>query len=691
MKITIGKKIGLGFLGLVIITTLLGGMAIWTMSQAAGKARTMSVEDIPKVTVANSIERMSLLTMFEMRGYSLSEDTAFLQRARQNLEEVKQHLKEASTLAKAQNIPDLTTAIEKISEHVRQYETLSNTTVAATEALEKDRANMDVAAQQYMKACADYLEMQKNTLQASLQNPGDGAELQDRINKIAIANDIIDLGNAIRVGNFKAQANRDPQHFRQTQKKFDDLFPKLDGLRAITKQDNNLQQIAACRAAGEAYREAMTSFLAHWLEREDLAAKRTIAANAVIAQAKATALDGLDETTKAAQTSSASLSQGNLVLIGGLLLAIAISIAVAIIITRMITRPLALAVGVVENVAQGDLTKKVEVKSEDEIGQMLTALNQMIDNVRNIVGDVTSASNNVASGSEELSATAQQLSQGASEQAASAEETTSSMEEMTSSIQQNADNAKQTDKLATQAATDAQNSGEAVAKTVAAMKDIAAKINIIEEIARKTDLLALNAAVEAARAGEHGKGFAVVASEVRKLAERSQTAAAEISRLTAGGVTLAEGAGEMLLKLVPDIRKTAGLVQEIAAASAEQNTGAAQVNKAIQQLDQVIQQNSSASEEMASTAEELTSQAQQLQASISFFKVGTDQTKTTHATASAKQPQTSVGAKNGRPARSHPTETRTPSRNGHAAGKEIVLATSRGSNGDAEDKEFERY
>jgi methyl-accepting chemotaxis protein len=195
------------------------------------------------------------------------------------------------------------------------------------------------------------------------------------------------------------------------------------------------------------------------------------------------------------------------------------------------------------------------------------------------------------------------------------------MEEMASSIQQNADNARQTDKIASKAAEDGRTSGEAVARTVQAMKEVAEKINIIEEIARKTDLLALNAAVEAARAGEHGKGFAVVASEVRKLAERSQTAAAEISRLTSDGVKTADGAGQLLAKLVPDIQKTAELVREIAAASVEQSTGATQVNRAIQQLDQVIQQNAAASEEMASTAEELSSQAEVLQSAVAFFKV----------------------------------------------------------------------
>lgn len=246
---------------------------------------------------------------------------------------------------------------------------------------------------------------------------------------------------------------------------------------------------------------------------------------------------------------------------------------------------------------------------------------------------------NVASGSEQMSATAQQLSQGAAEQAASAEECTSSMEEMGASVLQNADNAKQTDKIATKAAEDAISSGEAVSQTLRAMKEIAEKISIIDEISRKTDLLALNAAVEAARAGEHGKGFAVVASEVRKLAERSQIAAAEISRLTADGVQRADGAGQMLARLVPDILKTAELVREIAAASAEQGAGTTQVGKAMLQLDQVIQQNASASEEMSTGSDALSDQAGLLQSAISFFKVA--ETK-----AQSRPPQaTSLGRK----------------------------------------------
>ena len=273
------------------------------------------------------------------------------------------------------------------------------------------------------------------------------------------------------------------------------------------------------------------------------------------------------------------------------------------------------------SISRGNLDVHFENKKGGLIG-VYGDMREMVDQITQVVGEVRSASDNVASGSQELSASSETLSQGATEQAASVEEVSSSMEEMGANIRQNADNAQQTEKIALQAAQDAEKGGEAVQGTVHAMKEIAEKISIIEEIARQTNLLALNAAIEAARAGEHGKGFAVVAAEVRKLAERSGQAAGEISELSANSVEIAEQAGEMLKKIVPDIQKTAELIQEIAAASNEQNSGAEQINKAVQQLDQVIQQNASASEEMASTSEELSSQAEQLQSTMEFFHLG---------------------------------------------------------------------
>jgi methyl-accepting chemotaxis protein len=313
-------------------------------------------------------------------------------------------------------------------------------------------------------------------------------------------------------------------------------------------------------------------------------------------------------------------STARLELISMVAASLAIAIGTALWIALSISRGLGRAVELASGVAAGDLTQRIEVKTNDEVRDLVEALNRMTAKLKDVVAEVASAAENVSSGSQELSASAEQLSQGATEQASSTEEASSSMEEMASNIKQNAENAGQTEKIARQSAKDAQSSGEAVGRAVEAMQTIAEKITIVQEIARQTDLLALNAAVEAARAGEHGKGFAVVASEVRKLAERSQAAATEISTLSTDTVKAAQEAGEMLAKLVPDIKKTAELVEEITAACREQDTGADQINQAIQQLDKVTQQNAGASEEASATSEELAAQAEQLQSTIAFFR-----------------------------------------------------------------------
>lgn len=348
------------------------------------------------------------------------------------------------------------------------------------------------------------------------------------------------------------------------------------------------------------------------------------------------------------------------ILIGAVAALLVFSAAMALWISLNISRGLKRASELADAVAIGDLQKEIEHKTNDEIRDLVNAMRQMTSNLRNtaeiankisngdltispkplsdkdtlgialqqmverlrgVVADALSASDNVSSGSQELSSSSEQVSQGATEQASAAEEASAAMEEMAANIRQNADNAAQTEKIARQSSKDAEASGDAVNRAVNAMRIIAEKIGIVQEIARQTDLLALNAAVEAARAGEHGKGFAVVASEVRKLAERSQSAAAEISAMSANTVTAAQDAGDMLGRLVPDIRKTAELVSEISAACREQDIGAAQINEAIQQLDKVTQQNAGASEQMSATSEELAAQAEELQSSIAFFTV----------------------------------------------------------------------
>ncbi len=346
-------------------------------------------------------------------------------------------------------------------------------------------------------------------------------------------------------------------------------------------------------------------------------------------------------------------------------------------------------VGVAERISRGDLTARVRILSDrDKLG---IALTEMTEKLRAVMAEFITGASNVASGSQQMSATAEQLSQGATEQAAAAEQASSSMEEMAASIRQNSDNARQTEIIADKASKDAEESGAAVTQTVTAMRSIAEKIGIIEEIARQTNMLALNAAIEAARAGEQGRGFAVVADAVRKLAERSQASAKEISELSNSSVQIAEAAGDMINRIVPDIRRTAELVKEISAASSEQNSGSEQISQALVQLDQVIQLNASTSEELSATSEELAAQAEQLQSQISFFTIGDE--KGRYLDTPRRMPPKSDRKKSKESDFTAKAVLPAPRAGVKGAGEEKGIALNMDDDGwgDEKDREFESY
>lgn len=607
-NLLLSKKIGGGFAIVLIITAAVAYIGWQSMYGIVDRSE--------KGDEMNLLVKGILEARRHEKNFILRKESLYVDKVHQNIEQIKTQAESSRSKFHKQTNKEL---MDRVLLDGQAYIAAFDRYVELEEQKKAFLEKMQTGANRMLaEASAMHEEQGQQFREIMTEDPLDKNKIEDKFHKTTSAADIQRLILLTQKNVLEFIRTGSEQAIDEARTHFESGLMISQAMTSEFKNQTNIEKGRQLISDLKLYQDAFLAFV-------DLLQKQKIQDQNMVTSAR-TAIKACNEAREnQKEQMNVQISSANFFLIGATCVALVLGMLIAFVITRAIVKAMQKGVVAAEGMSGGDMTVSIDIDQKDEIGLLAGALNAMVLKLKQIVVDVQSTSDNVASGSQELSASAEQLSQGATEQAAAIEEVSSSIEEMAANIRQNAENAFQTEKIAVKVAEDAQETGEAVHETVDAMKNIAAKISIIEEIARNTNLLALNAAIEAARAGEHGKGFAVVAAEVRKLAENSGNAAAEIGELSSSSVAKAEHAGKMLNDIVPDIRKTADLVQEIAAASKEQDAGAEQINQAVQQLDQVVQQNAAASEEMAATSEELSAQAAQLQSVMAFFNIGNGQ------------------------------------------------------------------
>jgi methyl-accepting chemotaxis protein len=574
----IGIKLLLGFFAVIVLTVVVG-LAGWIGLSGVSK-RANNTENM------GSIVQYILEARREEKNFIIRKDEASIKKQADAYEKTIALAKQAKDLFKLKKQQD---QMDQIIEQVNNYQKTFLSYIEAENAKNQAMEKMRQDARQVLANA----ENQKNLRQTN----------NDLVNEL-----MINLLMARKAE--KEYIISNDEKYKTEQKQY------WGAAKNYAERINNQQSTENSRellSNVESYKSAFDQFVSLLDNQTDMDKTMVETARQAIATCKETQQEQV-------MLMKAETARSFSIISIFTLLAIALSIIITYAITSAIVNPVKKGVEFAQNIAGGDLTVTINVDRKDEIGQLVNALRQMAEKIKEIVLEVQEGANQITAASQEISSASQNMSQGATEQAASLEEISSSMEQMVANIKQNADNAQETQKIASQSVGAITTGSTSTMQSLDAMQNIANKILIINDIASQTNILALNAAVEAARAGDVGKGFAVVATEVRKLAERSRIAADEISILSKNGVAISQMSGQQLLDIVPQIEKTANLVQEITAASLEQDTGADQINSAIQQLNMVSQQNASASEEMAANSEELASQALSLQQIISYFK-----------------------------------------------------------------------
>lgn len=634
----LSAKMVSGFGLLIVIAAALGGLAIQSMWNVSTEAAKLANEYVPEVAVANNVERHSLLTMYNIRGYAFKEDDSFLTIGTAEMEKIRSFLKDADDLAaRSEHLVTLKGAVDEMRGKVAEYEGLCNQTVTLINRTRALRETLNTSAQSYMDACYSYLKDQTTKFRTELSGesvtaqtqaaeepaapapavdgaqdaateskdkvaepaepvqaaavPADagnaptGLQKAERLDKITAINDIIDVGNTIRIACYESQALNDGTLIEKVLPEFDKVATMLSELRAVTHIQTTFPLLDQIQQGADQYKAALTQMRDTMAELGTVGKSRTEVGTKVLELAQNLAMKGMENTSTIAGDTQALLARSSWILIVGLSGAAVFGILVALFVTRSITKP---------------------------INRIIQALGAGSDQVHSAAGQVSQSS--------------QSLAEGASEQASSLEETSASLEEMTAMTRQNTDNANQANAMVAEAGKAAKEGHESMQRMSTAINEIkqasdqtANIIKTIDEIAFQTNLLALNAAVEAARAGDAGKGFAVVAEEVRSLAQRSADAARNTAALIEGaqksaenGVSVSKEVATMLERITDTVGRVQQLIAEVSAASNEQTSGIDQINNAVAQMNQVTQANAASSEEAAAASEELSAQSEEL-------------------------------------------------------------------------------